>query len=72
MIECPMCGQATEYLTVKQVARLLDLDQTTVRRRIYKGRFPGAKPIVGLQNKKTYLIPASAVIPLIRKDRDEE
>ena len=63
-VACPYCGQPTQYLTARQVGQLLDLNEATVRQKIYAGHFPGAELVPGIHKKGMWRIPTSAVLPL--------
>ncbi len=66
MVNCPYCGQPTEYLTSKQVGQLLGLSEASVRQKLYAGHFPGAVRIQGIHKRGMWRIPTSAVIPLLK------
>jgi len=68
-VACPYCGNPTDYLTSKQVAQLLGLNEGTVRQKIYAGHFPGAELVQGIHKKGMWRIPTSAVIPLLEEVR---
>jgi hypothetical protein len=62
MTMCPYCGSEMDYLTTAMVAHMYKVSQKTVRDWIKQGRFPGYKEVVGVQAKKVFRIPASAVV----------
>lgn len=63
------------YLTSAQVARMLDLDSSTIRRRVLADKYPGAyKP--GGGKTSIILIPTShftndQVLTFLKKERDQ-
>jgi len=62
-VVCPLCGsEQKDYMTTKQVAQLKKVSQKTVRDWIHKGYFPGTIEVTGIQAKKVFRIPASAVV----------
>jgi len=63
------------FLTSSQVARMLDLDRSTIRKRVKADKYPGAfKPADSI--KSVVLIPSSLfpekqVLDFLKKERDQ-
>jgi len=72
-VYCEFCGNPTEWLTTRQVSRVLGVSLKTVRKYIDQGRFPGTVRIPGIvQGSTIFKIPASAVVPLVTGRNGEE
>ncbi len=69
-VRCPYCGNDTEYLSARQVAKLLGYAESTIRTNLIKGYYPGAKKVPGMHTSGMWRIPVTAILPLI-KDDDE-
>lgn len=67
-MQCPYCGNETNYLLPEQVSQLLNVPVQTVRRWLRDNRFPGAEK-ADIRGRKVWRIPATAVLPLVEGRR---
>lgn len=63
-MQCPYCGNETEFLLPQQVAQLMGVPIQTVRRWLRENRFPGSKK-VDVRGRLVWKIPASTVIAIM-------
>jgi excisionase family DNA binding protein len=64
MIDCPYCGNPTDFLLPAQVAQLLKVPVQTVRRWIREGRLPAEK--TNVRGREIWKVPTSVIIPLLQ------
>lgn len=69
-VACPFCGGPMDYLTVGQVASILNVSKKTVRKYIVQGRFPGTELVHKVDTRSMYKIPVTAVMPLVKERND--
>jgi hypothetical protein len=67
-IRCAFCGAETEYISLGQLARLLGIAETTARRHLRAGRFPGSVRVPHVSSPYAWKVPVSAVLPLLKND----
>ncbi len=63
-MQCPYCGNSTEFLLPTQAAQLLNVPVQTVRRWLRENRFPGAE-MVDIRGRKVWRIPSSTIVTIL-------
>lgn len=71
-VQCPFCGNETEFMTTGQVSQLLGMSRQTVLRYVREGRFPGTTKEANGMQPECYRIPTSAVLPLAQAREQEK
>ena len=59
-MQCPYCGNSTDFLLPTQVAQLMNVPVQTIRRWLKEERFPGAE-MADIRGRKVWRIPAASV-----------
>lgn len=64
-MQCPYCGNTTDFMLPEQVAQLLNVPVQTIRRWLKDGRFPGSEK-ADIRGRQVWRIPTKTVETLLK------
>lgn len=72
MVQCPVCGQSVDWVTMDQAARILGVSKARIGQFIRAGRLPGAikhRPHSGIN--EFWKIPIDSLLALYESRKSE-